>query len=71
MSVQQLDFYFPFVVVFYGAIMTFVLGNRFLMEIARRRLPFEYYQRFRLQKGFGWVCLMVGSLWSLQNLWLG
>ena len=69
MSVAQLDFYFPFIVWFYGLVMTLVLGNEYLMRLARNRLPLEQYQKFTAHKGLGLVCLIVGSLWSLQNLW--
>lgn len=70
MSVAQLDFYFPFIVFFYGAVMAFVLGNPVLMKLARERLPEWHYNRFASHKTLGWVCFFVGGLWSLQNLWI-
>lgn len=71
MSVATLDFIFPFVVFGYGAIMTFVLHFRPLVELAESRLPLEIHKQFNAHRGLALVCLAVGSVWSLQNLWLG
>ena len=70
MNLQQLDFYFPFIVMVYGLIMTLVLSSQTLMKIAETRLPAYFQQRFRAQQGLGMICLVVGTIWSLQNIWL-
>lgn len=69
MTYQELDFIFPFVVFAYGAVMTFVTNSKFLMEIAEKRFTPELHQQFNGHRNMGIVCLFVGALWSLQNLW--
>jgi hypothetical protein len=68
MSIQQLDYFFPFFVFVYGLVMTLVLSLPVLLEIGEKRLPAAEWQRFRAHKGKGFVCLVVGALWSLQHL---
>jgi len=70
MTPETLDRIFPFFVAGYGAVMTLVLHSRFFMELAESRLPSELTQQIKGHRGLGLVCLVVGSLWSLQNLWL-
>ena len=69
MSVERLDYIFPFIVLVYGLVMVLVLHSATLMKLAREKLPSEEYQRFTGHRGLGWVCFFVGGLWSLQNLW--
>ena len=71
MTVQQLDFVFPFVVFGYGAIMVFVLNHPKLMALAQERLPSETFASFQSKRLLSVICFIVGGLWSLQNLWLG
>ena len=70
MRPETLDFYFPFIVLVYGLVMTFVLGNKTLMTLARERLPNNVYERFRSKHVLSIVCLAVGTVWALQNIWL-
>jgi len=70
MSIQQLDFIFPFVVLAYGATMTVVLNSDFFCKLARKKFPPALFQQLNSHRGIGLVCLVVGSLWSLQNIWL-
>jgi hypothetical protein len=67
---ETLDRIFPFFVVGYGAVMTLVLHSRFFMELAETRLPAEITQQIKAHRGLGLLCLIVGGLWSLQNIWL-
>lgn len=71
MNYEKLDFLFPFVVLAYGALMTFVLNSEFLMKLAQKRFPQELVQQMNVHRHLGLVCLVVGGLWSLQNLWVG
>jgi hypothetical protein len=71
MTFQELDFWFPFVVLFYGAIMCIVLNNAKLMQLAEERLPYETWQAFKAKRALSLVCFLVGAAWSLQNIWLG
>lgn len=64
---ETLDFIFPFVVFFYGIVMTFVLENQTLQKIAQSRMP-DMAATLRSHKNLAWVCLFVGGLWSLQNI---
>ena len=61
MTLEKLDYLFPFLVLTYGILMTFVLENRYVPTGAT----------LRGHKNLAWTCLFVGALWSLQNLWLG
>jgi hypothetical protein len=67
MSIQQLDFYFPFIIFGYGVIMTLVL-NSSLVERAETVFPQALIAQFKASRVLGFVCLFFGGLWSLQNL---
>jgi hypothetical protein len=69
MTHDQLDFIFPFIVFAYGAMMTFVLNNPVLMRLAADKFPPQLHQQMNAHRYLAIVCLVVGSLWSLQNLW--
>ena len=68
MKFETLDFFFPFLVFFYGIVMAFVLENKVLERLAQERLP-ALGATLRGHRSLAWVCLFVGGLWSLQNLW--
>jgi hypothetical protein len=68
MTLAQLDFIFPFFMFFYGILVTFVLENKALQRIAADR-HFAPYQGLVAHRGLAFVCVIVGGLWSLQNLW--
>ena len=70
MTLQKLDLIFPFLVFGYGLTMTLILNSRFFVELAETRLPYEMTQQIKGHRGLGLICLFVGGLWSLQNLWL-
>jgi hypothetical protein len=67
---ENLDFIFPFFVLAYGAIMTFVLNIPLLSELAEQRLPYNVVRQINAHRGLGLFCLITGSLWSMQNIWL-
>lgn len=71
MSIHTLDLLFPFFVFVYGAMITFVLSMPRLMEIAEKRLPPDLLKQLEAHRWLAMVCLIVGAVWSLQNLWLG
>ena len=68
MKLETLDYIFPFVVFCYGILMIFVTENSFLDKLANDRMP-DMRATWRSHKSLSWVCLFVGGLWSLQNLW--
>ena len=70
MTIQQLDFAFPFYVFAYGLIVTFILNQTALLEFAEQRLPLHLIHQLRLHRGLAVTCLVVGGAWSLQNLWV-
>lgn len=70
MTLSELDFMFPFIVFFYGFVMTILLNSNFFVQIAQEKLSAEMYVQYSSHKHLGFVCLVVGGLWSLQNLWL-
>ncbi|MCC7403665.1 MAG: hypothetical protein IT288_04625 [Bdellovibrionales bacterium] len=65
----QIDFIFPFVVFFYGALLTFVLSQPRLMTLAEERLPPAILSQMRAHRVLAWTSLVTGFFWSLQNLW--
>lgn len=71
MTIQKLDFIFPFVVLAYGFLVTFVLSLPALVQIAEQRLPEPLLKQLMGHRFLAMICLVVGGVWSLQNLWLG
>jgi hypothetical protein len=71
MTYKELDFLFPFFVLAYGALMTFVLNTPALMRLAEEKFPHELLQQMNMHRTLAVVCLVIGSLWTLQNLWFG
>jgi hypothetical protein len=69
MSLSTLDFYFPFIVFFYGLAINFVLEVPHLIAVAQKRMPSQY-ATFEKHRKIALVSLYVGGLWSLQNLWV-
>ena len=66
--IQDLDHYFPFIVLFYGFIMTAVTQMPLLKQKLQEEGNHEMLQWFYSHKLLGQVCLFVGALWSLQKL---
>ena len=71
MTVAKLDLLFPYICFFYGAVMTFVLNSPLLGRLADERMPPELISAWRGHRGLALLCLFVGAVWILQNLWLG
>ena len=69
MTYQELDFIFPFFVLAYGALLTFVLNVPALMKLAEERFPLPLLKQLNMHRGLALVCLVIGSIWSLQNIW--
>ena len=70
MTLQDLDFYFPFVVLTYGLIVTW-LTQAGWAQAALERLPPDVQAQFVGHRGLALLCVLVGSIWGLQNLFLG
>lgn len=68
MTPATLDFWFPFVVFFYGFLVVFVVENPALARLGRERLGSAWGDLTR-HRGLAWTCFFMGGLWSLQNLW--
>lgn len=64
----KLDFYFPFLVFFYGLVVIFILEIPALVAIARKEMPSQYATLISHQK-IAWISFYLGGIWSLQNLW--
>jgi hypothetical protein len=72
MTLQKLDFIFPFFVFFYGILITFVLETKFAQRVAKARnisLSDGVFAQLEAHRGFALISIVVGGLWSLQNLW--
>lgn len=70
MNLAMLDYYFPFLVFVYGFTMTVLLNSKFIVELAEKKLPQAIAAQFLSHKVLGFVCLVVGMFWSVQNLLL-
>jgi hypothetical protein len=70
MTPKEIDFIFPFVVFAYGAVVTFVVTNPTLVRLAEERLPSDIWEKFQAKRPLGLFCIVVGGIWSLQNIWL-
>lgn len=66
--ITELDFYFPYLVFFYGTIMTLVTHMPFLAKQAEPSFSPELLQWFYGHRVLGLVCLCVGGLWSVQRI---
>lgn len=71
MTVRDLDAIFPWIVLLYGFVITFVLNQESLVTLAERRLDQTLLRNLQAHRGIAFVCLVVGGLWTLQNLWIG
>lgn len=69
MTVKELDYFFPFIVFAYGVVIT-LLFQTGLVSLGRGRIPEALLQQLQSNRLLGLVCLIVGGLWSLQNLLL-
>ena len=68
MTIQELDFYFPFFVFMYGLLVTIPLNTPSLVELAEERLPNDLKKQMQAHRGLAIFCLVIGAFWSLQNL---
>ena len=68
-TISTLDFYFPFIVFFYGLVLNFVLEVPYLVALAQKRMPSQY-ATFEKHRKIAIVSLYIGGFWSLQNIWL-
>jgi len=68
MTPTQLDFYFPFIVFFYGFLGVVVVETPVLAELAQKQMPVQW-QGLTQRRNLAWISFFVGGLWSLQNLW--
>lgn len=68
--VQELDLYFPYIVMVYGAIMTWVTHSEKLRKVADQSMSPELVHWFYGHRILGTICLLVGSLWSIQRVFI-
>jgi hypothetical protein len=64
MSLARLDFYFPFFLCLYGFMLIFA-------EFVSLKANIKYhpaYQQIANKAPFAWICLVVGTIWAVQNL---
>lgn len=66
MNLARLDFYFPFLVCFYG----FLLILADFISLKTNLKNHQLYQQIANKIPLAWTCLFVGFLWSLQNLFV-
>ena len=70
MTPTALDATFPYFCFAYGAVMTFTLNVPVLARIADEKLPHHLASQWKAHRTLAAICLGVGALWILQNLWL-
>lgn len=66
--IATIDYYFPFIVFFYGLVMLFVLEVPFLVALAKKEMP-QQYLMFEKHRNIAMMSVFVGGFWSLQNMW--
>jgi hypothetical protein len=71
MTPQKLDAIFPWFVLSYGFIVTFVLNQEGLMKLADQRMDQAFVKNLQAHRRLAFASLIVGALWTLQNLWIG
>lgn len=69
MTHEALDKIFPFVVFYYGLIMTLALNLPMTQKLAEKYLMPDLLRQMNAHRGLALVCLFVGSFWTLQNIW--
>ena len=67
-SLTALDYYFPFLVFFYGLVILFVLEIPQLVALAKKEMP-SHLESFERHRKLAIIFVWTGGLWSLQNLW--
>ncbi len=68
--INDLDLYFPYIVLFYGAVMTLVTNLPGLREKASEQMNPEMLHWFYSHQALGTICVFVGGLWSIQRLFI-
>ncbi len=64
---SQLDFYFPFLMFFYGILMIFVMDNPVFLRL-HHSFTGGVFGQARREAKFLWVLVIVSGFWALQNL---
>ena len=68
MTLESLDYYFPFIVLIYGIMIGLVTHLPALLQLAEEKMPPRFVEQLKAHRVLAVICLFVGSLWSLQNL---
>jgi len=69
MTHELLDKVFPYLVFYYGFIMTLFLNLPKIQKLAEKYVTPQLLKQMNAHRGLALVCLCVGSIWSLQNIW--
>jgi hypothetical protein len=67
MNLILLDYYFPFIVFFYGFIVLLAVEGPLLKRLAHHESN-SFILQLRAHAPLAWVCFFAGGLWSVQNL---
>lgn len=68
MNIDILDYYFPFIVFAYGLFYILVSESKIFLAKGKEVLG-SYHPTFLSHKPLAWICLFVGGLWALQNIY--
>ncbi len=66
--ILKIDYYFPFLVFFYGLVVLIVLEIPFLVSLAKKEMP-KQFENFEKHRALATTSFFVGAFWSLQNIW--
>jgi len=66
----ELDLYFPYIVLVYGAVMTLATNLPSLTQKGAEVVNPELLNWFYSHRLLGTVCLFVGGLWSIQRAFI-
>lgn len=67
MTLEKLDFFFPFFVFFYGFLLLLVQELPFVRALGDAKSQ-AMMQMLSKRSPLAWTCLLIGAVWSLQNL---
>lgn len=66
---SQLDFYFPFIMFFYGILMIFVMDNPVFVRL-QSQFSGGAFGHVRRKAKFIWTLVIFSGLWAAQNLFI-
>ena len=68
-NISELDRLFPFFLLIYGFFVLSVLEIPFFQRVLEAQTH-SVFSALKSRRTLAWCSLVIGALWSMQNLWL-